>query len=300
MKNRFHALRTKEKAKLLAKMDSTTLDEFTDCAASRRSLKHFTSLERLRASSLPRRQMHCENAVFPGVHKLEHPLSGVHEMDHLSAPQPTVCVKNEPGVYSNLTPVVSGEDWNNPISHTSWMPQTSSVAPLMFPQYPLPSLEGGFGVFSERSCWDPAPDSLPILDQFYTTDRFSEDLDSMESSSNESKTRMHQRDCVDLCFHPYHDDVNGVISHLSGTAALPLTSRVLRNCDFQSICDDQEEVLKTNSIPFLTQNHTSKNHNLTLDVNFPFNDGLPFDSVFQKFSPASPSAFLKPLSPAVQ
>eukprot|EP00210_Caulerpa_lentillifera_P009710 g9261.t2 len=307
VKNRYHALRTKEKAKLLASMNPSKLEELTDSANSRRTLRHYNSLERIRASTTSLSQhppVKCETGATTMMRI---------DSDQLGANQQTAYfVKTEPEMYAMLPTVFNGEQWNNnqQLLPPSWTPQMNPVQSTSYP-YNFAGLEDGLSAFGgcvdRGSNWDSpvfgggvrVPDFVP------QTDKFSDDLDSMESSSNEGKISMQKRDCVNLSF---HSEENGsVISPIPTPAPLvntrhPFSATNFKKCDFDFLFDG-ESMWNSMSSSFTKQNHTekvAKNPNLTLDLNFMLTDGLELESILHKFSPASPSAYLKSLSPIVQ
>lgn len=258
VKNRFHALQNKKKSELFEKLEdkpsaSSVDTTSSDSGSPNRSLKHFTSLERVRASmELRRQQLRNQNDELHFAND-----SGTLN----NYPDPAILT--QPNTSSSLFPTtMTPASWTDP-----WRAASQSM---------YPSTGGG---------WDPVQD----LDCLLTPEGCSEDLDSWDSSSMETKQSPTSNECFNRWFSNNED--NGVFSNLIGRESplLLFGSGSTGSSDFD-ICE-----IKNSS-----DARNLKSRGLTIDINFStLTSGFDIDDFSQKFSPASPSAFLKPLSPPI-
>lgn len=260
VKNRFHALQNKKKSELFEKMEdkapATSSVETTssESGSPSRSLKHFTSLERVRASMELRRQQ---------IRNQNDELRFANDSGTLNN-YPDPAILTQPNTSSSLFPTTMAPgSWTDP-----WRAASQSM---------YPSTGGG---------WDPAQD----LDCLVTPEGCSEDLDSWDSSSMETKQSPTSNECFNRCF--LNNEENGVFSNLIGgeSPSLLFGSGSMGSCDF-----DMCEIKNSRDA-----RKNFKSRGLTIDVNFAtLSSGFDIDDFSQKFSPASPSAFLKSLSPPI-
>lgn len=259
VKNRYHALQNKEKSKLFAKMEEVEAPSSVETTSSsdsgsspNRCLKHFTSLERVRASTeLRRQQLRNQNDGLQFAND-----SGTLN----NYPDPSILTQT-----NTSSPLFFGST-----PPGSWMDPWRAASQSMYP--------------SNGSGWDPVQD----LDCLLTPEGCSEDLDSLDSSSMETRQSLTSNECFSRCF--LNNEENGVFSNLIGgeSPTSLFGSRSIGSCDF----DIKKSITRD------ARNYKSRG--LTIDLNFSaLTSGFDIDDFSQKFSPSSPSAFLKSLSPPI-
>eukprot|EP00210_Caulerpa_lentillifera_P008446 g8058.t1 len=258
------------------KNSSNSVEKSCSTTTTKPQLKHFTSLDRYRAemeqrklqSNLPQR--HFTSSVTNDTQLNFNQSASASIKDDFSNSNDFLC--NDGAV---------GQSWSGMLLSTSlW---TAPASQSMFAS----KLDAPMD-------WDSVNDLGCLLN----SGQISDDLDSMESCSNEISKRDLGRLVSD---HLSYEDSEKSVLISSEFASDPFSSKELRNCDFDS--SDATTTTTTGSMSLSSSNDFSskkKSLNLTVDLSFStMSSRFDFEDLFQKFSPSSPSAFLKCLNPPV-
>lgn len=265
VKNRYHAIKLKRKARYLTAIDSAKLID--DVRREAMDVQRINSLEERRAV-----KEHAERVKKEG-----------RQQDPVGRR-----LKNEPmnrtGFFNNLDEWVDSffptkPNWTQELDACK-IPCSSASYGMFVPEA---MSNGPVSTFMMNLASDPVQSVMAPSLVSDNTNRMVDDSDSMESSAeNKLPPSATQSDGLSM----YDGRVDFSSPFMIGTTSHPLPSRVVGH-QFDMMNFGDRHLISEASSP------KKKRPNLTLDLTFQHRDGFDFDSFLHSVSPMSPTAYVK-------